>query len=139
MLLQCIKIDIPMIYIFCIVNCIWKFLLFLSFSDTKECTRDSRISFLLSYNWTCFKRNLSHCVLSHFSRVALFATLWMVAHQVPLSMGFSGQEYWRGSSKPRRSSRPRDKTCVSCGSFIAGRFCTSEPLGSSNQLYSNRK
>ena len=23
-------------------------------------------------------------------------TLWTVAHQAPLSMGFSGQEYWRG-------------------------------------------
>ena len=33
-------------------------------------------------------------VLSHFSRVRLFATLWSVAHQAPLSMGFSRQEYW---------------------------------------------
>ena len=36
------------------------------------------------------------CVLSHFSRVWLFATLWTVAHQAPLSMGFSRQEYWSG-------------------------------------------
>ena len=28
-------------------------------------------------------------VLSHFSRVRLFATLWTVTHQAPLSMGFS--------------------------------------------------
>ena len=28
------------------------------------------------------------------SRVRLFATLWTVAHQTPLSMGFSRQEYW---------------------------------------------
>ena len=34
-----------------------------------------------------------HCVLSHFSCVQLFATLWTV-HQAPLSMGFSRQEYW---------------------------------------------
>ena len=27
------------------------------------------------------------CVLSHFSHVRLFATLWTVAHQGPLSMG----------------------------------------------------
>ena len=32
-------------------------------------------------------------VLSHFSRVRLFATLWTVALQVSLSMGFSRQEY----------------------------------------------
>ena len=33
-------------------------------------------------------------VLSCFSRVWLCATLWTVAHQVPLSMWFSRQEYW---------------------------------------------
>ena len=31
-----------------------------------------------------------------WSRVRLFATLWAVAHQAPLSMGFSRQEYWSG-------------------------------------------
>ena len=33
-------------------------------------------------------------VLSGFSRVRLFATLWTVTHQAPLSMGFSRREYW---------------------------------------------
>ena len=28
--------------------------------------------------------------------VQLFATLWTIAHQTPLSMGFSRQEYWSG-------------------------------------------
>ena len=32
-------------------------------------------------------------VLCHFSRVRLFATLWTVAFQSPLSIGFSSQEY----------------------------------------------
>ena len=31
-----------------------------------------------------------------FSHVQLFATLQTVAHQAPLSMGFSRQEYWSG-------------------------------------------
>ena len=35
------------------------------------------------------------CMLS-FSHVLLFDTLWTVAHQAPLSMGFSRQGYWRG-------------------------------------------
>ena len=34
------------------------------------------------------------CVLSHFSCVQLFVTLWTVAHQAPLSMGFFRQKYW---------------------------------------------
>ena len=36
------------------------------------------------------------CVLICFSCVQLCATLWTVAHQAPLSMGFSRQEYWSG-------------------------------------------
>ena len=35
-------------------------------------------------------------MLSHFSSVWLFATLWTVACQAPLSMGFFRQEYWMG-------------------------------------------
>ena len=35
-------------------------------------------------------------MLSRFTRVWLFATSWMVAHQAPLSMGFSRQEYGSG-------------------------------------------
>ena len=36
---------------------------------------------------------LLNCQL--LSHVQLFVTLWTVAHQAPLSMGFSRQEYWR--------------------------------------------
>ena len=35
-------------------------------------------------------------LLSHFSHVRLFVTLWTVAHQAALSMGFSKQQYWSG-------------------------------------------
>ena len=38
------------------------------------------------------------CVLTCFSRVRLFGTLWTVPCQTPPSMGFSRQEYWRGLS-----------------------------------------
>ena len=42
------------------------------------------------------------CVLSHFSRVQLFATLWAVALQVPLPIGFSRQEHeWVAMSSSR--------------------------------------
>ena len=40
------------------------------------------------------------CLLSGFSHVQLFATLWIVAHQAPLSMGFLRQEYWSGLPFP---------------------------------------
>ena len=38
----------------------------------------------------------STCVLSRVSHVRLCATLWTVACQDPLSIGFSRQEYWSG-------------------------------------------
>ena len=34
------------------------------------------------------------------SPVQLFVTLWSAAHQGPLSLGFSGQEYWSGLLLP---------------------------------------
>ena len=40
--------------------------------------------------WVCV------CVLSHFSHIQLFATLRTIAHQAPLSMGFSRHKYWGG-------------------------------------------
>ena len=40
------------------------------------------------------------CVLSRFSCVWLFATPWTVALLLPLSMGFSRQEYWSGLPCP---------------------------------------
>ena len=35
-----------------------------------------------------------------------FATPWTVAHQAPLSMGFSRQEYWSGLSFPPPGDLP---------------------------------
>ena len=55
-----------------------------------------------------------------FSRSVMFdsfATPWTVAHQVPLSLGFSRQERtleWVAISFSRGSSWPRDQTCGSC-------------------------
>ena len=40
------------------------------------------------------------CVLWCFSRALLFATPWTVAHQAPLSMGCSRQDYWSGLPCP---------------------------------------
>ena len=46
------------------------------------------------------------CMLSRFSPVWLFATLWTVAHQALLSMGFSRQEYWSGFPCPPPGDLP---------------------------------
>ena len=46
------------------------------------------------------------CMLSCFSCIQLFATLWTLAHQSPLSMGFSRQEYWSGLPGPPLGDLP---------------------------------
>ena len=61
------------------------------------------------------------CVLSHFSHVQLFAILWTVANQTPLSMGFFRQEHWSGLPSTRGSSPPRDRTCISYVSCVGRR------------------
>ena len=44
------------------------------------------------------------------SHSQLFATLWTVAHQAPLSMGFSRQEYWSGLPCPPPQDLPNPGT-----------------------------
>ena len=71
------------------------------------------------------------------SCVQLFATPWTVAHQAPLSKGFSWQNYWRELLFPSLGDLPdpdqiwfdTDQICVSHVSCIAGRFFTFEPPG----------
>ena len=48
----------------------------------------------------------SACMLSHFSRVRLFVTLWPIPCQAPLSMGFFKQEYWSGLPWPPPEDLP---------------------------------
>ena len=66
-----------------------------------------------------------------------FVTLWTVACQAPLSMRFSRQEYWKWVAMPtsRGSFWPRDQICSSCGSHIAGRLFTAEPLKKPHYVY----
>ena len=45
-------------------------------------------------------------MLSGISRVRLLATPWTLAHQAPLSMAFSRQEYWSGLLCPRPGGLP---------------------------------
>ena len=54
------------------------------------------------------------------------STLWTVAHQVPLFMGFSRQEYWSGLPCPPSEDRPNPgiKLTSACVSCIAGRLFT---------------
>ena len=66
---------------------------------------DDGCIFLDNYNDN--KKNYSFSSkVKLLSRVRLFATLWTVAYQAPLSMGFSRQEYWSGLSVPSPGDLP---------------------------------
>ena len=77
----------------------------------------------LSMLWLCV------CMLSCFSHVHRFVILWIVAHQAPLSMGFSRQEYWSGLSFPSPGDlpNPRIKRTSLMSSALIGRFLTTSP------------
>ena len=68
--------------------------------------------------WKCLSLN---CVW-------LFATLWPVSHQTPLSMGFPREEYWSGLPFPSQGdlSNPGIEAKTPA---LAGRFFTAEQPG----------
>ena len=57
-------------------------------------------------------------------------TPWTVAHQAPLSMGFSTQEYWSGLPFPTPGDlpHPRIKPSFLVSSALAGRLFTTGPI-----------
>ena len=63
--------------------------------------------------------------MSSLSRVRLPVTPWTVAHQAPLSMGFSKQEHWSGLPFPPPGDLP-DAGIKSASPALAGLF-TAEP------------
>ena len=65
------------------VSCQWKTILLIKKQDS-----------------TSLERQQHMCMLRHFMCVWLFVTPLTVAHQAPLSMGFSRQEYWSGLLYP---------------------------------------
>ena len=80
----------------------------------------SMFCFVFSLNGDCA------CVLSHFSRSQLFATLWTITRQAPLSMGFFRQEYWSGLPCPPPGDLPNpgiEQAALTSSSLI-GRFFT---------------
>ena len=67
-------------------------------------------------------------MLSLFSPVRLFGTIWTTAHQAPLSMGFSRQEYWSGLPCPSPGDLPGpgiEPTSLASPVLAGGFFTTS--------------
>ena len=57
-------------------------------------------------NWDSLLNKGLKVKVKSLSCVRLFATPWTIAHQVPLFMGFSRQEYWSGLPFPSPGDLP---------------------------------
>ena len=79
----------------------------------------------LTFTLGCFSYIYKSLLCSH---VWLFATLWTVARQAPLSMGFSRQEYWSGLSCPPLGDLPKPGIEPRCSTLQADSLL-SEPPG----------
>ena len=92
------------------------------------------VSLLLIKCWSAHLFSVLHmhtsintwAVLSHFYRVGFFATQWTIAHQAPLSMGFSRQEYCSGLPCPPPGDLPDPamEPTSPMSPALAGRFFT---------------
>ena len=68
-------------------------------------------------------------MLSLLSHVCLFATLWTVAHEAPLSMEFSRQQCWSGllCPPPGNFPDPGIETAPLMSPVLAGGYFTTMP------------
>ena len=65
---------------------------------------------------TGFSMDVACMLTKSFQLCLTFCDPWTAAHQAPLSMGFSRQEYWDGLPQPPPGDlpQPRNQTLVSC-------------------------
>ena len=91
-----------------------------------------------------FLPHWSACGLPHtvkvksLSRVRLFVTLWTIARQALLSMGFSRQEYWSGLPFPSPGDLP-DPGIEPRSPALRADALTSEPPGKPSHTVSQGK
>ena len=71
---------------------------------------------------------LHTCMLSHFSHVQLFATLWTIASQTPQSMGYSRRSFSSPEALPDSATEPGSPV-LQAGSLW------SEPPGKAHIIY----
>ena len=106
-----------------------------------KCKAENPNFFLFLTHWSSFWKSgeslylhplLHACMLRRFNHIWLFVIAWTVAHQAPLSMGFSRHEYWNGLScpPPGASFWLRDQTLLLASPALGGGFQPPHPLSS---------
>ena len=79
------------------------------------------------------------CMLSHFSHIQFLVTLWAVAFQDPLSLGFSRQEYWSGLQFPSSGDLPNPgiKPQSLTSPALTGKFFTTSTCWEAYSFFSS--
>ena len=89
-----------------------------------------------------WKQDMCARVLNHFSHALLFAMLWTIACQAPLSMGSSRQESWRGFHAPFKRIFPTQglNLCLLCLlHWQAGSLPLAPPRKPENRIATGKK
>ena len=132
-------------YLKCIqrVPCIWTLHMCFESTVTSPLCESNKASLgTQPTQWLCSTTILqsvcSACELSCFSCVRLWATLWTVACQAPLSMGFSRQEYWSGlpCPPPRDLRHPGTEPTSLISAALGAGFFTSSATLEDQSVYS---
>ena len=89
----------------------------------------------VTFTLSVYKSQCS-AVLSRFSHFWYFVTLWTVAHQALLAIGFFRQEYWSGLPLPSLRDLPNPETELGLLCLLHWRVGSLplEPTGNSNSF-----
>ena len=124
----------------------WMFLVSQILTPHLHLPRRSKIPHLIDFNLghvTYFGQQCERmwhkplCIISQFSHIQLFATLWTMTHQAPLSMGFSRQKYWSGLLFPTPEDLPDTRikpTSLMCPALAGGFFATGATVRPDNTI-----
>ena len=114
------------------------------FSQPRDRTCVSCIGRWILYHWATWETHrdvcMRVCVLSRFSRVWLFVTLWTVACQAPLSKRLSRQEYWSRLPCPPPGDIPNPgiKPLSLMSPALADEFFTIRAPGKPTELFTTK-
>ena len=114
---------------------VWCSLFWQDIKLLKRCFSGAFLSYLRGRLPGCSPR-VRACMLNRFSHVWHFVTLWTVAHQAPLSVGFSRQEYWSGLLCPPPGDLPDSgvETKSLLSPALASRFFTTSATWEAHSL-----
>ena len=127
--------------------------LFLTFWYYKQCCHEQPIHILACFSIVCVFQQSKFlikmllccarlCCAKLFQSCLTLPPLWTIAHQAPLSLGFSRQEYWSGLPSPSPGDLPNpgiEPASLMSPALEGGLFATSTTWEDHNTRHSVTK